>query len=87
MIRDTVRQIELAKPAVGQVQMHFFAEPPFRSNAEAVSDEQHPDQTLWNNRRAARVTVEIRQIRADTAEVNEPVNRPHQMILRDVILQ
>jgi len=60
MIRDPVAQIEAAKPAIREVQMHLFAEPPLRPDAKAVADQQHPDQQFGINRRAARVAVEIR---------------------------
>jgi hypothetical protein len=33
------------------------------------------------------VAVEIRQMRADFAQINEPINRPQQMILGDVFFQ
>ena len=43
MIRDAVTQVEAAEPAIGQVQMNLFAEPPFRANTEAVAHQQHAD--------------------------------------------
>jgi hypothetical protein len=38
MIRHRIFQAEAAEPPIGQVQMHFLAQPPLGSNAEAVTD-------------------------------------------------
>ncbi len=86
VIRNAVRQIEAAKPAESKVQMHLLAKPPLRSNAETISDQKHADQQLWVNGGAARMAVEIRQMRADAGQINKPINRPHQVIMRNVIL-
>ena len=37
VVGNAVVQIEAAKLAIRQVQMHLFAEPPFRSDAETIS--------------------------------------------------
>ncbi len=87
VIRDPVAQIEAAEPAIRQVQMHLFAEPPLGPDAEAIADQQHPDQQLGIDGRTARVAVEIRKMGADAAQVDEPINGPQQVILRDMILQ
>lgn len=39
MIRHPVCQIEATKPAVCEVKMNLFAEPSFRTDAEAISDQ------------------------------------------------
>ena len=87
VIRHPVGQIQAAEPAIRQVQMHFLAQPPFRPDAETVSDQQHPDQKFWIDRWPPRMTVEIREVGADAAQVDEAINGPQQVILRDVILE
>src|SRR6056297_1340178 len=87
VIGDAVVQIKAAEPAICEVQMHLFAEPSLGPDAEAIADQKHPDQQLWIDRGAARVAVEIRKMGAKAAEINKPINRPKQVILRDVILQ
>ncbi len=62
--------------------MHLLAEPPLRSDAEAVADDQHPDQQLGIDRRAARMAVEVREMRADAAQINKAINRTQKVILR-----
>lgn len=67
VIRDPVGQIVAAKPATGEVPMHLFAQTPFQADATEIAHQEHPDQQLGIDRRAARVAVEIRQMRADAA--------------------
>ncbi|KZX95319.1 hypothetical protein A3722_18740 [Sulfitobacter sp. HI0027] len=87
VIRDPVAQIEAAEPAIREVQMHLFAEPSLRTNAEAIADQQHPDQQLGIDRRAAGMAVEIRKVGADATQVDEPINGSKQVILGNMILQ
>jgi hypothetical protein len=42
MIGHPPIQIEPAKPAIGQSEMDLFAQPPLRTDAHAVADDQHP---------------------------------------------
>ena len=44
MVGDAVVQIEPTEPAVGQIKIHFFAKPLFRSDAKAISKQQHARQ-------------------------------------------
>ena len=87
MIRDPVGQVEAAKPAIREVQMYLLAEPPLRPDAEAISDQQHPDQQLGIDGGTAGVAVEIRQMGTDAAQVDKPVDRSQQVVLRDMILK
>ena len=87
VVRDAVAQIETAEPAICQVQMDLFAQPPLRPDAEAIADQQHPDQKLRINRRASCVAVEIGQIAAEPGQIDEPVDGAQQVVLRDMILQ
>jgi hypothetical protein len=84
MVRDRVRQVEPTEPPVGEVEMDLLAQPPLRADAEAVAHEQHPDHQLRIDRRPAGRTVERRQTLADVTKLDEPVDRPQQVILGDV---
>ena len=57
MLGHSVFQAQSTKPAIGQIQVHFFAQSPFGSNAEAVADEQHPNRQLRVDRRPTCVAV------------------------------
>ncbi|SDG50735.1 hypothetical protein SAMN04488117_1262 [Celeribacter baekdonensis] len=87
MVWNAIVQIETAEPAISQVQMHFLTEPSFRPDAETVSDQQHPDQQLGIDGGTAGVAVEIRQMGTDAAQVDKPVDRSQQVVLRDMILK
>ncbi len=80
MVRNTVFQIKAAEPTVSQVQMYLFTEPPLGPDAKAVSHEKHADQQFRINRWAAVIAVEVCEMSADTAQINEPINRPQQVI-------
>ena len=43
VVRHLALQAEAAEPAVGQVQVHLFAQAPLGADAEAVADHQHAD--------------------------------------------
>ena len=67
--------IKAAKPPVGKVQMDLLAETAFRTDAEVIPHKQHPDQQLRSDGRTAGVTVEIRQMPTNVAQINKPINR------------
>jgi hypothetical protein len=75
VIRDPVGQIEPAKPAIRQVQMHLLAQTPFRPDAEAIANQQHTDQKFGIDRRATRVAIEISNMRANATQIDETINR------------
>ena len=50
-------EAEPAEPAVGQVQVHFLAQPPLGTNAVAVTNQQHPHKQFGINRRPASIAV------------------------------
>lgn len=41
MIRDIAFKAEPAKPAIGEVQMYLLTQPKLRTDAEAVTNDQH----------------------------------------------
>ena len=50
VVRDFILQVELAEPAVGQMQLDFLTELAFRADAVAVVDNEHPDRQLGIDR-------------------------------------
>ena len=65
MVGDRVRQVEPAKPAIGEVEMNLLAQPPLRADAHDVADEQHAEHQLRVDRRPADGAVEGQKIAAD----------------------
>src|SRR5215217_147077 len=61
MIRHLAVEAQTTKPAVRQVEVHLLAQPPLRADAEAVADDQHPDQQLRVDRRPPHLAVERSQ--------------------------
>ena len=74
MIRHAIRQIEATEPAIRQIEMHFFAQPPLRPNAQAIPDQQHADQQFGINRRTASVAIKLCKVRADTGQIDKAIN-------------
>jgi hypothetical protein len=50
MMRNLVLEIELAEPAVSEVQRHFLAQSALMTNTVAVTHQQHPDHQLGIDR-------------------------------------
>jgi hypothetical protein len=46
VIGNLVLEPKAAEPAIRQVQMHFLAQPALRTDAKAVTDQQHPNHEL-----------------------------------------
>ena len=62
--------------------MNLLAQPPLRADAEAVADDQHPDQQLRIDRRPPHLAVERRQLPPQSVEFDKPINRPQQVSFR-----
>lgn len=69
MVRNLVFDAQPAEPPIRQIQLHFFAQPPLRSDSIAVTHDQHPNQKFWVDRRPSRVAIERLEMLAQTAEV------------------
>jgi hypothetical protein len=67
--------------------MKLFAQAPLRTNAGAISDRQHPAHQFRINLRSTDITVKWRQVLPDLLKVDKPVNRPEQVVSRDVPLK
>ena len=75
MIGHGTLKPESAEPPVCEVQMHLIAQPPLRTDAEAIADQQHADDQFRIDRGPACLTVEGPQLLAQTRQIYEPVDR------------
>src|SRR5439155_8116276 len=57
VLRDLVVEIELARPAIGQVQLDLLAQLALGADAIAVADHEHPDHQLRINRGTADLAI------------------------------
>ena len=87
MIGNLILQAEAAEPAIRQVQMHFLAQPPLGSDAEAVADDQHPHHQLGIDRGTAGVAIEGGEVFAQFVEVEKSINAAQQMVGWNVIVE
>ena len=86
VIRHLANEPEPAEPPVSQIEMDLFAQPPLRTDAEAVADDQHADHQFGINRGASRAAVERRQLSPYFAKLDEPIDRAQQMIRWNVLV-
>ncbi|RXH39751.1 hypothetical protein XH94_17975 [Bradyrhizobium zhanjiangense] len=63
---------------------HRRSQAPLRSDAEAVTDQEHPDHQLGIDRRSTDAAIERRQVPPDLFKIDKPVNQPQQVISRDM---
>src|SRR6266571_4349380 len=62
MVRTLIFEVELAEPAVGEMQSDLLAEPTLMADAIAVPHQQYPDHQLGIDRGAANVAVQRPQL-------------------------
>ena len=82
MVGHCAVEAQSTKPAVRQIEVHLFAQPPLRADAKAVADDQHADHQLRINRRPTNGAVKRRQLPPQPVEFDEPIDRSQQMPLR-----
>jgi hypothetical protein len=89
VVRNLVLQIELAEPAVRQVQLDFLTQLALRTDAVTVADDENPDHQLGVDRRAADVAVVGLQLLVQFGQRHryEDVHPPQQVVLRDAIFE
>jgi len=87
MIGDLTLQSQAAKPAIGQIEMNLFTQPPFGADAEAIADDEHPDHQFRIDRGPANRAIECLQLLPSIAQIDEAVDPAQQMIVRNVILK
>lgn len=61
--------------------MDLFAQLSFRAHIKAIANQQRPDRQFWIDQWTACMAVEVCKMGADAAQIDEPVNRPQQVIL------
>src|SRR3569833_1397377 len=87
MLGYRILQAQATEPAVGQIELDFFAQAPLGTNAIAVADDEHADHQLRVDRGPASSAVKAGQMAAQVTQIKEAVNYPQQVIGRDVVLQ
>jgi hypothetical protein len=87
VIRHRSIQAEPTEPSVGQIEVNLIAQAPLRSDAETVTDQEHPDHQLRIDRRPADDTIEGCQISPDLLKVDKPVDRPQQVVGGDMLVE
>ena len=87
VIRHHPIQTEPTEPPVGQIEVNLIAQTPLRSNAEAVSDQEHPNHELGIDGGSTDATVERRQVLPDLLKIDKPVDRPQQMVGGDMLFK
>mmetsp|Transcript_24384 Transcript_24384/g.45415 ORF Transcript_24384/g.45415 Transcript_24384/m.45415 type:complete len:213 (+) Transcript_24384:109-747(+) len=85
VIWNWIRQIHLAEPTIGEVQMDLFAQTTFWPNAHDVSQQQHPHHQFWINRGPSSGAVKICQMRPNAGQINNAINSPQNVIAGDVV--
>jgi hypothetical protein len=87
VFRDFIFKAQPAEPAIRQVQMGFFAQPPLGPNTVAIAHYQHADHQLRINRRTPNWAVEIGGVMAQVAQIKTPINAAQKVIGRNVIFK
>ena len=85
--RPLAVEAEPTEPAIREIEVDLLAEPPLRTDAEAVDDDQHSDHQFGIDGRPPQVAIEARQFTPDFVQLDKPVDRAQQMIGRNVVLQ
>src|SRR5512145_3215703 len=73
-----------AKPAICQIEMDFLAQTPLGADAKAIADDQYPDHQFGIDRWPTHRAVEGGQLPPQLAKLDEPVDRPQQMVSGNV---
>ncbi len=81
VIGNATIQSKSAEPPIGKVQVHFLAEPAFRADAHAITDDQHPNHQLRIDRWPTCLTVVGPQMVADGTKIDKTVDGAEQVIL------
>jgi hypothetical protein len=79
VVRHLAVKAEPTEPTVSEVQVNLRAQPPFRANAVAVANQQHPDKQFGINRRPASRAVKCQSV-ADpsslpASRLRDPMNQ------------
>ena len=69
MVRYRILETKSAKPAIGQIQVHFFAKSPLGTDTEAVADDEHAYHQRRIDRWATGVAVVRREMLVELTEI------------------
>src|SRR5882724_3024337 len=67
-------EAEPTEPAVGEVQVHLFAQPPFGTNAKTVANQQHPHEQLGIDRRPSGRAIQWRHMAPDVGSTKRSID-------------
>ena len=89
MVGHLAFQTQPTKPPIGQVEVHFLAQPPLRADAIAVANDEHPDHQLGVDRRTPNVAVMGLQllVQIGKRDRHEHVDPTQQMVLGNAIFE
>src|SRR5580692_5790212 len=87
MIGYPVLDAELAKPPIGEIDLHLGAQLSLRSNRKHVAHQQHPDHQHRINRRPTGVRVVRCKLPVYPIKIEDPVDLPNQMIRRHHLVE
>jgi hypothetical protein len=86
---DLILEIELAEPAIREVQLDFLGEPALRADAAAVAHDEHADHKLGIDRRASDVAVERLKFAVEVSQCrrHKHINPAQKMALRNAVIE
>ena len=82
MVGYPILDAELAKPPIGQIDLHLGAQPPLRADRKHVAHNQHPDHQHRINRGPTGVRVVRRKLLVHPIKIEHAIDLPDQMIGR-----
>ena len=71
MAGNRAGQTKLTEPPATKIQMTLLTQPALRADANAIADEQHPDDLFWIDRRVSLVAVIRGEESSDLAQVKK----------------
>ncbi len=74
LIGNGIAQVQTTEPAIGQVQMNFHTQPPFRPDTHDIADQKHSDHQFRVNRRTADVAIERSKMCSDAGQVDKSIH-------------
>src|SRR3974377_1210195 len=87
MVGYPILDTELAKPPIGQINLHLSAQPPLRADRKHVANNQHPDHQHWIDRRSACVRVIGSKLFVHPTKIENAVDLPDQMVGRHYLVE
>jgi hypothetical protein len=85
--RELTNYARLKKPAICQIEMDFLAQASLGTDAKAIPDDQHPDHQLGIDRWSTHSAVKGSQLAPQLAKLDEPVDRPQEVVSRNVLFK